>query len=91
MLKLRDVLNNISCCTAAAFGRLCVETARQNVLVWVILAAAFGRLCVETEMKGTLSPEGKKAAAFGRLCVETPKTLARKKKKGSSRLRAAVC
>ena len=56
--------------SAAAFGRLCVETAFE-ILNWCReCAAAFGRLCVETfdEIWGnSLS----RAAAFGRLCVET--------------------
>ena len=33
---------------AAAFGRLCVETALWNEVRCLKAAAAFGRLCVET-------------------------------------------
>ena len=37
---------------AAAFGRLCVETTRSDLIIFCTAqAAAFGRLCVETEMK----------------------------------------
>ena len=63
----QNVLNNAS---AAAFGRLCVETSEPCSQSSVIRAAAFGRLCVETE--GTETEAGEiEAAAFGRLCVET--------------------
>ena len=35
-------------CLPAAFGRLCVETALQDLQQDKYLPAAFGRLCVET-------------------------------------------
>ena len=57
--------------TAAAFGRLCVETlATLLVIAYNSLAAAFGRLCVETA-KIAFADRLASAAAFGRLCVET--------------------
>ena len=49
MLKLSESgkLSNLS--SAAAFGRLCVETVVVNLKHFGCLhAAAFGRLCVET-------------------------------------------
>ena len=33
---------------AAAFGRLCVETEKLDLILGAVSAAAFGRLCVET-------------------------------------------
>ena len=56
--------------TAAAFGRLCVETHAQKQLASPPMAAAFGRLCVETP-PGESMTRAMAAAAFGRLCVET--------------------
>ena len=55
---------------AAAFGRLCVETATPNLACLGLAAAAFGRLCVETHYAAKDWEKGQ-AAAFGRLCVET--------------------
>ena len=55
---------------AAAFGRLCVETAQKKMLKNGLIAAAFGRLCVET-LDGQADGKQIIAAAFGRLCVET--------------------
>ena len=56
---------------AAAFGRLCVETAwrvvNQNL---EINAAAFGRLCVETSHRRSYMM-GDVAAAFGGLCGDS--------------------
>ena len=50
----------VDCCLAAAFGRLCVETAISRLLIVKVLAAAFGRLCVETTEEGE-----KQARAYG--------------------------
>ena len=40
--------------TAAAFGRLCVETTAINIIKTFAKAAAFGRLCVETSHNGLM-------------------------------------
>ena len=40
--------NHMDVQLAAAFGRLCVETMKQNIIIVLLTAAAFGRLCVET-------------------------------------------
>ena len=55
---------------AAAFGRLCVETAAAPTKSPAPNAAAFGRLCVET-LSCCFRLAWGFAAAFGRLCVET--------------------
>ena len=75
---------------AAAFGRLCVETAAIPREFKLLAAAAFGRLCVETihTLKATME---RQAAAFGRLCVETRPETFLDGAVNSSRLRAAVC
>ena len=56
--------------SAAAFGRLCVETAVGDFKEYKTIAAAFGRLCVETMILSSRLTVTV-AAAFGRLCVET--------------------
>ena len=56
--------------SAAAFGRLCVETTTKQIPTEWGFAAAFGRLCVET-FKQVPVIANLMAAAFGRLCVET--------------------
>ena len=56
--------------SAAAFGRLCVETSLNTAATLKDAAAAFGRLCVETAT-GVVALFATGAAAFGRLCVET--------------------
>ncbi len=48
VLKQQMVLKNKARKHAAAFGRLCVETANRPSIVRSLIAAAFGRLCVET-------------------------------------------
>ena len=75
---------------AAAFGRLCVETMKQNIIIVLLTAAAFGRLCVETFWLGFVLLV-LAAAAFGRLCVETKVMFTFSVAAASSRLRAAVC
>ena len=60
---------------AAAFGRLCVETPNDVLLLPEGEAAAFGRLCVETPSL-RVNRKGSVAAAFGRLCVETFRRIA---------------
>ena len=62
------IMRNPRC--AAAFGRLCVETASNGKGIPLNLAAAFGRLCVETTFRPR-TEQSASAAAFGRLCVET--------------------
>ena len=48
MLKRGRLGNSCLNVTAAAFGRLCVETILHRKQCKADLAAAFGRLCVET-------------------------------------------
>ena len=48
VLQHQMVLKNKARKQAAAFGRLCVETANRPSIVRSLIAAAFGRLCVET-------------------------------------------
>ena len=55
---------------AAAFRRLCVETASEISGYAPIATAAFRRLCVETAYE-LADGELLFAAAFRRLCVET--------------------
>ena len=57
--------------SAAAFGRLCVETLSAAQRGLGLAAAAFGRLCVETASIRDCPLMVQVAAAFGRLCVET--------------------
>ena len=57
-------------CLAAAFARLCVETAMPLFPPPYLTAAAFARLCVETR-GGKMRNQEINAAAFARLCVET--------------------
>ena len=75
---------------AAAFRRLCVETAICRRRFWECSAAAFRRLCVETRAFG-MTDAGWMAAAFGRLCVETAAAACWHTPPKGSRLRAAVC
>ena len=70
VLKLKTSKRGLGVTYAAAFGRLCVETALIWLLRWYFLAAAFGRLCVET-IRSFINRGMPDAAAFGRLCVET--------------------
>ena len=70
VLKQQMVLKNKARKHAAAFGRLCVETANRPSIVRSLIAAAFGRLCVET-LRASHRIFVRIAAAFGRLCVET--------------------
>ena len=51
VLKLHVPLNITSEKKAAAFGRLCVETAACELKNNNDVAAAFGRLCVETTLQ----------------------------------------
>ena len=76
--------------TAAAFGRLCVETGNGCYSQAAEVAAAFGRLCVET-LVGKPLISSIAAAAFGRLCVETICLSIGIGLLLGSRLRAAVC
>ena len=76
--------------TAAAFGRLCVETFTISHAAHGKVAAAFGRLCVETAIY-LQKIFIEMAAAFGRLCVETSPIRREQAHFVSSRLRAAVC
>ena len=43
----------------AAFGRLCVETRRQNTARANTCPAAFGRLCVETDWNKPYQPQAR--------------------------------
>ncbi len=52
---------------AAAFGRLCVETATCGHRIGCLMAAAFGRLCVETISAGELYQVGEQPPSGG--CV----------------------
>ena len=70
MLKLLSMVHYYLVLNAAAFGRLCVETALPFPHSISRDAAAFGRLCVETCIIFSLILN-LEAAAFGRLCVET--------------------
>ena len=76
--------------SAAAFGRLCVETIIVIPVSHYLGAAAFGRLCVETSFLACVA-QLIPAAAFGRLCVETTNANLCWLLCISSRLRAAVC
>ena len=58
VLKLVPGMPESEPALAAAFGRLCVETAPRKAASKAPHAAAFGRLCVETDL---LSP--RRAAA----------------------------
>ena len=49
VLKLSIAVLNCIEAFAAAFGRLCVETAQVHYVWHNVVAAAFGRLCVETQ------------------------------------------
>ena len=69
-MKLMMLLHLLNQSKAAAFGRLCVETAVVKKFCCLSVAAAFGRLCVETA-KWHRYDDRNIAAAFGRLCVET--------------------
>ena len=89
-MKLSLSISDNRADNAAAFGRLCVETARRFKQICNISAAAFGRLCVETLAAVSLR-RNDIAAAFGRLCVETVQTARRGARVFRSRLRAAVC
>ena len=75
---------------AAAFGRLCVETASALPDCVSLIAAAFGRLCVETLIFAKPFFDTS-AAAFGRLCVETLWQILSDGCVKGSRFRAAVC
>ena len=55
MLKLVNKINSHVSASAAAFGRLCVETGGGRLVVDLLDAAAFGRLCVETLALAILS------------------------------------
>ena len=90
MLKQVEIALRNHDIPAAAFGRLCVETAFLFALSAAVLAAAFGRLCVETTLQEDVQT-AIRAAAFGRLCVETVNPRLDYNHKASSRLRAAVC
>ena len=70
VLKLFVLILSVTVNTAAAFGRLCVETSEKRIKIRLSNAAAFGRLCVET-LRLLVDWSKGKAAAFGRLCVET--------------------
>ena len=47
-MKLMREAHDLHVESAAAFGRLCVETQSKYKFCHKIVAAAFGRLCVET-------------------------------------------
>ena len=70
VLKQQQFMLSSHSLVPAAFGRLCVETPKLQILFAFGDPAAFGRLCVETvgsnRISGLIVP-----AAFGRLCVET--------------------
>ena len=53
--------------SAAAFGRLCVETRLVSEMVLTQNAAAFGRLCVETAKTIATSPRWQQPPSGG--CV----------------------
>ena len=75
--------------TAAAFGRLCVETIVQTFRLIANGAAAFGRLCVETSHYG-LTERGEEQPPSGG-CVLKHDFINCTDLMIDSRLRAAVC
>ena len=76
--------------TAAAFGRLCVETRQSKFPLFQRKAAAFGRLCVETNADIRILMLAEQPPSGG--CVlKLSITVRSGKTTGSSRLRAAVC
>ena len=54
----------------ASFGRLCVETNKDDLIKLKQWPASFGRLCVETNTTNSIEYDGR-PAAFRRLCAET--------------------
>ena len=74
---------------AAAFGRLCVETAIESFEMTLIGAAAFGRLCVETSVLNAPSNLGKQPPSGG--CVLKQPQLSSPPIIQCSHLRVAVC
>ena len=77
--------------TAAAFGRLCVETIAEGQPVDLYQLQPPSGGCVLKHSVCPLRGGDYAAAAFGRLCVETNSKLYKIANHVCSRLRAAVC